>query len=103
MVAMNVQVCSEKELTPGSMRTIKAGTRSVSVCNSEGRLYAFDDTCLHKGGPLGQGKLEGEVVTCPWHAWKWNVVTGASLTNPNLSVKTYVVSVENGFITVTVE
>src|SRR4051812_42069838 len=100
---MEIRVCRESELTPGVMRTVRAGDRSLSICKTDGRLYAFDDTCLHKGGPLGEGKLEGTVVTCPWHSWKWDVTTGVSLTNPRLAVRTYPVSVANGEVVVKVE
>ena len=32
--------------------------------------------CNHRGGPLGKGKLEGSVITCPWHGSKWDIKTG---------------------------
>jgi len=66
----------------------------VAVFNVEGSYYAIDNTCLHRGGPLGEGELEGEVVTCPWHGWEYNVKTGACINNPSVCVKSYPVLVE---------
>jgi nitrite reductase/ring-hydroxylating ferredoxin subunit len=67
-----------------------------------GKVYALDNTCLHQGGPLGEGLLEGEVVTCPWHFWEFNVRTGEKVGDPSLRVATYPVQVEGDAIKVAV-
>jgi len=46
-------------------------------------------TCLHRGGPLGEGALEGKIVTCPWHGWQYDVTTGKTTMNPNAGVPCY--------------
>ena len=51
-------------------------------------------------GPLGEGELDDDVVTCPWHAWQFNVKTGVSVNNPSACVKTYQVKVEGSDIKV---
>jgi len=48
----------------------------IAVFLHEGRLTAISDICNHKGGPLSEGRLRGEFVTCPWHGWEYSVVTG---------------------------
>src|SRR6266581_6637521 len=48
----------------------------IAVFLHDGRLTAISDICNHKGGPLSEGRLNGEFVTCPWHAWEYSVVTG---------------------------
>jgi nitrite reductase/ring-hydroxylating ferredoxin subunit/multimeric flavodoxin WrbA len=48
----------------------------VAIFEFEGRLYAISNRCNHKGGPLADGRLHGEFVMCPWHAWEYSVVTG---------------------------
>ena len=51
-----------------------------------GTVYAVDNACPHRGGPLGEGELQGRVLTCPWHGWRWDVTTGASANTPGLRV-----------------
>jgi nitrite reductase/ring-hydroxylating ferredoxin subunit len=58
-----------------------AGTR-VNVTNTNGRLYAFDDTCTHAGCSLADGDLEGTTVTCACHGSQFDVTTGAVLRGP---------------------
>ncbi len=64
--------------------------------NVDGTFHVTDNTCLHRGGPLGDGFLEGPVITCPWHGWQYDVPTGHNLGNRALRVKTYPVLVEDG-------
>ena len=54
----------------------------------------------HHGGPLGQGVLEGSIVTCPWHAWEFDTGNGACTFNDKLRVPTYAVRIEGGEILV---
>jgi nitrite reductase (NADH) small subunit len=61
---------------PGESRELVVGDRIVALFNVAGTLYALDGVCPHQGGPLGKGKLCGQVVTCPWHGWQFNVATG---------------------------
>jgi nitrite reductase/ring-hydroxylating ferredoxin subunit len=70
------------EIPPGSIRELQVAGKPVALANIGGRFYAIDNTCLHRGGPLGQGQLEGSVVTCPWHGWQFDVRTGKALMNP---------------------
>src|SRR6266700_7864945 len=49
---------------------------SVAVFHHEGQFRAISNACNHKGGPLCEGRLQGEFVMCPWHAWEYSVVTG---------------------------
>jgi nitrite reductase/ring-hydroxylating ferredoxin subunit len=57
------------------MRAYLANHR-VAVFVHEGVVTAIADRCNHKGGPLSEGVVRGEYVTCPWHAWEYSVVTG---------------------------
>lgn len=48
----------------------------IALYNVDGTLHALDGVCPHAGGPLGQGQLDGCVVTCPWHGWQFDVTNG---------------------------
>ena len=95
-----VKVAKVNELPPGTAREFQADGRMVALFNVDGSFYAVDNTCLHRGGPLGQGTLEGEVVTCPWHGWQYNVKTGEAVFNEQIKVQCYEVKVEGDDICV---
>jgi nitrite reductase/ring-hydroxylating ferredoxin subunit len=79
-----------EEIPPGTIREIQVdGNKAVALANVEGKLYAINNTCLHRGGPLGQGELLGKTVTCPWHGWQYDVTTGKILMNPTVGVECY--------------
>ncbi len=81
---------------------VAAGGRQVAVFNVDGKLYAIDNTCPHRGGPLAEGFLQGTKVACPWHGWGFDVCTGASTMNATIKQACYPVSVEGDEVYVTV-
>ena len=95
-----VKVASTSELTPGSVMTVVANGIEIALYNVGGKIYATDNTCVHQGGPLGEGLLEGEVVTCPWHMWEYNVCTGEKVGDNCVKLTTYPVEVEGSDIKV---
>lgn len=88
------KVLSTGELGPGQGRTVDVNGQSVAVFNVGGQFFAIHNTCLHRGGPLGEGTLEGNVVTCPWHGWEYDVATGQCVTNPNAKLSCFKVAVQ---------
>jgi nitrite reductase/ring-hydroxylating ferredoxin subunit len=77
------------ELPPGMVRELQLDGKVIALSNVGGKLYAIDNVCLHRGGPLGEGELSGQVVTCPWHGWQYDVTSGKLVTNPAVGVETY--------------
>ena len=75
-----VRLCAANE-APRPGEVLEAEVQGVPVClaNVEGRLCALGNTCPHRGGPLGQGWLEGEAVVCPWHSWAFDTRTSDAL------------------------
>jgi nitrite reductase/ring-hydroxylating ferredoxin subunit len=90
-----VRAIAAGDLPPGSCREVLVGGRPVSLYNVGGRFYALGNSCLHRGGPLGQGMLDGQVVMCPWHAWSWDVTTGENTANGELKMPRYEVMVQD--------
>lgn len=88
------KVLNKADLPAGSGKTVEIDGKSIAVFNVDGAFHAIDNTCLHKGGPLGEGILEGATVTCPWHGWEYDVKTGTGITNSQVKVKTYEVKIE---------
>src|SRR5258707_379576 len=64
-------------------------------------VYAIADNCTHIGGPLNEGELDGEVLTCPWHGAQFNICTGKVLRGPaRQDIQTYAVRVDDRSIMV---
>jgi NAD(P)H-dependent nitrite reductase small subunit len=74
--------------------------KQVAVFNCDGQYYATQNNCIHRGGPLAEGLLEGSIVTCPWHGWEYDISTGDCLTNPKAKIKSYPLKVEGNDILV---
>ena len=81
-----VTVARAGELQPGSARQVTVEGRWVALFNVDGVYHAVDNLCLHRGGPLCEGSIRGNVVTCPWHGWQFDVRTGKAVMNPNAGV-----------------
>jgi len=92
--ARRVRVADVDELADGQARVVEVAGRTVALFNVGGRLYAMDNECAHRGGPLGEGDLEGQLVVCPWHAWRWDVTTGRNANNPAVTMTCYPVHAE---------
>jgi nitrite reductase (NADH) small subunit len=95
-----IRIARLEECPPGAAIERVAEGRIIALFNVEGTLYALDGVCPHQGGPLGQGELCGDVVTCPWHGWQFNVQTGRNQLNPRIVQPRYEVRVEDEWILV---
>ena len=58
-----IEVARLSDIPPGTCRQVNAAGRSVAVFDVNGTLYAINGRCTHRGGPLGEGELDGSVVT----------------------------------------
>jgi len=97
-----VKVLKKGDLAAGSGKTVDVNGKAVAVFNVEGTFYAIDDTCVHRGGPLGEGEMDGKIVACPWHGWRYDVTTGVNQMNPEVTVSKYEVKVEGDDVLVSV-
>ena len=90
-----IKVAATSELLAGEGTTVEADGKELALFNVDGVFYAIDNTCTHVGGPLGDGTLDGEIVSCPWHGAEFNVATGEVVCPPGeKNVRTYPVTVE---------
>jgi len=81
-MARLVKVAEKKDVSPGTAIAVDVEGHTVALFNVKGTLYAIDDTCTHRGGPLSQGEVDGTVVTCPFHGALFDVTTGQVLGPP---------------------
>jgi nitrite reductase (NADH) small subunit len=85
-----VKVATTDELPPGQAQKVDVGDKTIALFNISGSYHAIDDTCTHEGGPLSEGEVEGNIVTCPWHGAQFNVATGEVVGPPaEVSVSAY--------------
>jgi nitrite reductase/ring-hydroxylating ferredoxin subunit/multimeric flavodoxin WrbA len=70
-------VGAAKAFAEGSVSEVTVGQRRVALSRRNGEFGAISSTCNHVGGPLGQGRLDGEFVVCPWHYWKFDRRSGS--------------------------
>lgn len=90
-----VPVAKVDEIGPGELKLVEAADQQIALANVNGTYYAFDAECTHSGGPLDEGELDDDIVTCPWHAGQFNVMTGEVVgPPPEENVTTYEVRVQ---------
>jgi nitrite reductase (NADH) small subunit len=95
-----VTVARLEDLPTGTLRTVTVGEEDVTLAHCDGAVYAVQGHCLHLQGPLGEGHLEGCVLTCPWHGWQYDVRTGENEFDLAIKLEQYDVQVEDGEIRV---
>lgn len=88
-----VRAAKVAEIPAGTIREFQIEGKAVALANVGGKFHAINNTCLHRGGPLGQGPLEGKIVTCPWHGWQYDVTTGRVMQNQSVGVDRYPIEV----------
>ena len=97
-----VLVAKTQDVPLGTIHEVQVEGKAVALANVDGQFHAINGVCLRHGGPLGDGPLEGPVVTCPWHGWQYDVRTGRVVQNPTAGVECYAVEVRGGEIFVNV-
>jgi nitrite reductase/ring-hydroxylating ferredoxin subunit len=88
-----LRAARKDEIPSGTIREFQVDGQTLAISNVDGTFYAIHNTCLHRGGPLGEGELKGKVVTCPWHGWQYDVSTGKVALNPAVAVACFPVEV----------
>lgn len=67
------------DIAPGTAKLIEGRDQQIAIFNSEGRFFALEEKCSHRGGPLSEGAFDATCVTCPWHGAKFELATGKRL------------------------
>ena len=90
------RACRFEELAGSGALAVDLEDVRVALFLSEGQVFALNETCPHRGGPLHLGEVADGIVRCPWHLWQFDLKTGESPVNPNSCVRAYPVSVRDG-------
>ena len=86
-------VLHKDALAPGRVTEIIIAGTAIAVSNVGGTFHACTNTCPHAGGPMGEGELEGSVLTCPYHGWAFDLKDGTCETNPDVKLELFDVQV----------
>jgi nitrite reductase/ring-hydroxylating ferredoxin subunit len=84
-----LRAARKDEIPVGAIREFQVDGKNIALANVGGNFFAIDNVCLHRGGPLGQGTLNENIVTCPWHGWQYDVTSGKVAMNPAVGVACY--------------
>ena len=79
-----IKVANISDLEAGHAAVVEIGGRTIALFNVNGEFFALDNTCMHRGGPLGEGFVDQNNLTvqCPWHGSQFDVTTGAVKQGP---------------------
>jgi len=90
-----IKIAAMNDIKPGTARQVRLLGRYFAVFNINGTYYGLEGMCKHMKAPLCGGELDGTIVTCPMHQWKYDVATGACLTEDWAALKTYPVELHD--------
>jgi nitrite reductase/ring-hydroxylating ferredoxin subunit len=88
------------DFAPGAGKMVTVAGRHVAIFRLGDDLFALDNMCLHRGGPLCEGPIEREVVTCPWHGWSYQIRTGTMVQDPRVGVSKHEVRIDGDQVAV---
>lgn len=96
-------IISELEIQEGKMKLVRAEGKQVLFIKQKGKLYVIDDRCPHMGCKFSGGNLEGDLVVCPCHEWRFSLETGEYENDPEYVLVTYPFKVKDGKVWVKLE
>ena len=103
MAEQRIKVGTLREIPRSYGKVIQAGSKLIALFKMQDTVYAIDNECPHRGGPIGEGSVRGKLVSCPWHLWAFDITSGQCVSNPYGHVRSYAVSVDGDDVWVTVD
>jgi len=88
------KIAETSEVPAGQGKIFELDGNQIAVWNLSGNYFAFQNVCPHRGGPVGEGELEGTTITCPWHGWQFDITTCTGTMNPAARLTKYEVMIE---------
>jgi nitrite reductase/ring-hydroxylating ferredoxin subunit len=95
-----VKIATLELLPKGALLEVEHKGELYAICNVDGQIRALFGECPHEGGPLGQGNMEGPLITCPWHCWQFDSLTGVCVQGDDVVLETYPVKIEGNDVLV---
>ncbi len=79
-----IKVANTVDIPAGGMKSVRYGSEDILIANVDWKYYAITGLCTHRQSALADGKLEGNIVTCPKHGSTFDVTTGKSTSGPKV-------------------
>jgi nitrite reductase (NADH) small subunit len=95
-----VEIAKTHDLPTGRAMVRTIGDRRIALYHIPSGFFATENTCPHRGGPLGEGDIIFNEIVCPWHLWSFEIETGVCVGNPEIRIATHDVRVEGDRILV---
>ena len=89
------KLCLFEELPLGEGKEFLVEGRVIAVFRTAEGLQAVDGMCAHQGGPIAQGQLDHNCVTCPWHGWQYDVTTGNNMLTGKKMLDTFAMEIRD--------
>jgi nitrite reductase (NADH) small subunit len=94
-----IEVCALDDIAPQGSRVVASSQGNIAIFRTaDDKVFGLHDKCPHKGGPLSQGMLHGETVTCPLHNWKIGLKNGEAVAPDKGCAKTFDVKLDAGSV-----
>jgi NAD(P)H-dependent nitrite reductase small subunit len=98
-----IKVAALREIPRNYGKVVQAGGKLIALFKVQDAIYAIDNECPHRGGPIGEGSVKGKLVSCPWHLWAFDITSGQCLSNPYGHVRSYPVNIEGDDVWVMID
>jgi nitrite reductase (NADH) small subunit len=86
------------QIPQGAGQAVEVNGKEIALFNVNGTFFATDNVCPHQGGPLSDGSVDGNIVSCPWHGWRFDLNNGKCGMVPGAKVGTYPTKVDGDVI-----
>lgn len=93
-----VRVAAAGEIDEHAAKIVTIGRYDVAIFKVGDEFKAYENVCPHQGGPVGEGIVDGATVTCPWHAWCFDLRTGKLTLGDFAELRSFESYVEGGAI-----
>ncbi len=94
----SVAVAAAADIAEGERKIVKVDDLTIGVFHHSGGWYALHSSCVHRGGPVATGALDGEILTCPWHGFQYTLTDGRCLADPSAQLDMYAVTIQDGHV-----
>ena len=92
------KVAEIDEIPSGKSKLVMVDDKPIAIFNINGKIFAWDNRCPHRGASLSDGNISDSVIQCEFHLWEFDVNKACSIANSSIKIKTYPIEIKNGDI-----